>query len=100
MSKNLQLVIGGPQIALLGLLLFLVLINDVGFDNKTNVNGEIITCKKRVKEMNELHLKYADDLTLAETISMNTQLCHISAQVRPQPDTYHERTGHKLQTRK
>ena len=34
---------GGPQGALLGLLLFLVLINDVGFEKQTNVNGEIIT---------------------------------------------------------
>ena len=63
-------------------------VNDVGFENQTNVNDEIIACKKRVKEMNELHLNYVDDLTLAEAISMNTQLCQISAQERPQPDAY------------
>ena len=50
---------GGPQGALLGLLLFLVLVNDVGFNDQSNANGDIITCKKRVKHFNELHLKWA-----------------------------------------
>ena len=80
---------GGPQGALLGLLLFLVLVNDVGFDNQSNQNGEVITCKRRVKEYNELHLKYVDDLILTEAISMKSQLNHLP-DTRPQPDTYHE----------
>ena len=87
---------GGPQGALLGLLLFLVLVNEVGFDNQSNENGEIITCKKRVKQLNELHLKYVDDLTLAESIPMKTQLSEVPVQDRQQPDTFHERTGHRL----
>ena len=88
---------GGPQGALLGLLLFLVLINDVGFEDQSNENGEIITCKRRVKTYNELHLKYVDDLTLAEAINMKSQMNHIPVQDRPQPDTFHERTGHRLE---
>ena len=87
---------GGPQGALLGLLLFLVLVNDVGFDDQSNENGELITCKKRVKLFNELHLKYVDDLALLEAIDMTTQLHHVPVDSRTQPDTFHERTGHKL----
>ena len=34
---------GGPQCTLLGFLLFLVLINDAGFDNQINNAGEIIS---------------------------------------------------------
>ena len=87
---------GGPQGALLGLLLFLVLVNDVGFDNQSNENGDLITCKKRVKLYNELHLKYVDDLALLEAIDMSNQLHHSPVEARIQPDTFHERTGHQL----
>ena len=81
---------------MLGLLLFLVLVDDVGFDEQTNENGDLITCKKRVKKFNELHLKYVDDLALSEAIDMTTQLQQVPVEARVQPDTYHERTGHRF----
>ena len=87
---------GGPQGALLGLFLFLVLINDAGFKGQENNAGDIITSKRRVKEINELHLKYVDDLSLAERIDMNTQLIPSPLDERPQPDPFRARTGHKL----
>ena len=70
--------------------------NGVGFESQSDETGEIISSKRRVKELNELHLKFVDDLTLAESIDMKTQLTPVSVQDRAQPDTFHERTGQKL----
>ena len=80
----------------MGLFLVLVLINDVGFNDQTNESGEIITCKRRIKEYNELHLKYVDDLTLAEAINMKSQLNTVPVEARQLPDPFHARTGHEL----
>ena len=65
---------GGPQGTLLGLLLFLGLINDAGFDNQCNNAGEIITSKKNFKAANQIHLKYVDDMTIAEAIKLKDNL--------------------------
>ena len=85
---------GGPQGTLLALLLFIVLINDLGFEGQVNNAGEIATSQRDLREANKIHLKYVDDFSLAEAIKMTDQL--ESAPDRQLPDSYHSRTGHYL----
>ena len=85
---------GGPQGTILALLLFLVLINDVGFSNQENNAGDLVTSKRNMKAANQIHLKYVDDLTMAEAINLPQQLESVPVRLRPQPDSYHARTGH------
>ena len=87
---------GGPQGTLLGLLLFLVLINDAGFEGQTNNAGELLTSRRNMKAVNNIHLKYVDDMTLAEAIDLSDKLVHVPATSRTLPDMYHARTGHVL----
>ena len=48
-----------------------------------------------MRAVNEIHLKYVDDLTLGEAINLPEKL--VSAPVdRQQPDNFHARTGHIL----
>ena len=63
---------GRPQGSLLWLFLFLALIDYIGFDGQTNNVGELISRKKEVQEVNQIHLNYVDDLTIAESVDMNT----------------------------
>ena len=81
-----------PMKTLLGLLLFIVLINDVGFEGQENNTGDLIT-KKNMKTMNEIHLKYVDDLTLAQAINLPNKLIHVPVSESPLPNMFRARTG-------
>ena len=69
---------GGPQGTLLALILFIVMINDIGFNDQKNNAGDLITSKRNLKIANEIHLKFVDDLTLAEAINLPEQLVKVA----------------------
>ena len=87
---------GGPQGTLLGLFLFLVLINDAGFEGQENNAGEVLTSKRNMKKVNRIHLKYVDDMSIAEAVNLPEKLISLPDSERVLPDMYHARTGHVL----
>ena len=54
------------------------------------------TSKSKLKEINEIHLKYVDNLTIAESINLTDKMQTVPLEDRPQPVTFHARTGHEL----
>ena len=85
---------GGPQETVLGLIIFLILINDCGFPNLDKHISETITSQKRKFASPPFQAKYVDDLTISEANNLREAL-------QPNPDrplhkTYHARLGQKL----
>ena len=95
-SERKKLPGGGPQGTILGMFLFLILINGAGFKNLERNTGKII-CNPALGRRNpidRLHLKWVDDMTAAEAINLKGSLM---TELNPvHPLQFHERTGHKL----
>ena len=82
---------GSPQGTILGLFLFLVQINEAGFEEENREIGIRITkaINKR-KEIPTKHWKYVDDLTIGEAIDLKRVL--ESKKDMEKPLKYHNRT--------
>ena len=78
---------GGPQGTIIALFLFLVLINELGFSDQENNAGDTVTTIKRTNIEREIHLKYVDDFSLAESINLKRQLVLDQSSLKPEP--YH-----------
>ena len=88
---------GGPQGTKLGLFLFLILINGAGFlpyEVQRNL-GEIVTAgRSKRNPMKKTHQKFVDDLTLAVSIDLKSELVKNPNMICP--PTFHERKGYIL----
>ena len=87
---------GGPQGTLLGMFLFLILINAAGFRDQIKNTGEIITKPRKREAMEKIHLKYIDDMTAAVAINLKERLLPNPDPSPARPLQYHSRTGHVL----
>ena len=96
-SNRMRLPGGGPQGTLLGMFLFLMMINAAGFRNNLQNVGKWITKPfNRRKPMPRIHLKYVDDMTVAEALNLKKKLIVNPDPHPPRPLQYHQRTGHVL----
>ena len=72
-AKRRSLPGGGPQGTILGMFLFIILINKAGFPNVQRNLGIHQTQVKR-KPVPITHQKYVDDLTLSQSLQLNQSL--------------------------
>ena len=84
---------GSPQGTLLGLFLFLILINAAGVKHLQKHLGSHITTKLNSRRPLPItHLKYIDDMTMAEALNLRQSLIPNPDVYQPRPLQYHDRT--------
>ena len=86
---------GGPAGTVLGMFLFIIMINPVGRTHSTQIGKEITTSLRSREPIKTACMKYIDDLTVAESIKLKESLQKEDRDL-PKPLNYHNRTAHKL----
>ena len=66
---------GGPQGTVLGMFLFLILINKAGFSDQSKRLGDKLTAAASKRdEITKMHAKYVDDMTTAHVVNLKNDL--------------------------
>ena len=88
---------GSAQGSRLGLFLFLILINAAGYEQLEKNLGKKITEKKSKRHIiPKLHLKFVDDVSLAEAFNIKESVIPNPNPNPPRPLAYHDRTLHTV----
>ena len=96
-SNRKSLPAGGPQGTLLGLFIFLILINAAGCGHlQEHIGHHITTNLNRRVPMRNMHLKYIDDMSQLFASNMKESVVPNLDPSPPRPLAYHDRTGHVL----
>ena len=90
---------GGPAGTILGMVLFIVLIDPLKFGQNFSWGSHITQKLSARQPIEKLHLKYFDDLSLLEAINLKESL---KVDQRPvvMPLNFHNRIGHVLDSEK